>query len=255
MPTVVPEPMPTVVPEPMPTVVPEPMPTVVPEPMPTIEPAPAPSECGLPTGVLPTDDSALSLAKEKFQDLGFDSASTNWTVADGGGIWGYTGDLASAYKLVTAKVMVDGLDSKQSWTITVGPDGAILSANGFFAEFVPTAAYDIVGAKTAIERSQNSLWTNLSAQEVYKDDMIYPMDREVSQENQASVKRNANGQPILDANVDRVTISSAEKSLISWYLNDGSTILLPAYLLSESSADDSRQWLQLAIADEYVDFS
>jgi hypothetical protein len=25
--------------------------------------------------------------------------------------------------------------------------------------------------------------------------------------------------------------------------------------LSESSADDSRQWLQLSIADKYVDFS
>jgi hypothetical protein len=228
---------------------------VTPEPMPTIEPDPAPSECGLPEGVLPTDESALSLAKEKFQALGFDSASANWSVADGSGMWGFGSEFSGAYKLVTAKVMVDGFDSKQSWTMTVGPDGTILSANGFYAEFVPTAAYDIVGARTAIERSQNSLWTNLSAQEVYKDGMIYPMDREVSQENQASVKRNSNGQPILDANVDRVTISNAEKSLVLWYLNDGSTILLPAYLLSESSSDDSRQWLQLAIADKYVDFN
>jgi hypothetical protein len=31
--------------------------------------------------------------------------------------------------------------------------------------------------------------------------------------------------------------------------------LLPAYLLSEGSSDDSRQWLQLAIADKYVDFN
>jgi hypothetical protein len=255
MPTVVPEPMPTVVPEPMPTVVPEPMPTVVPEPMPTIEPVPAPSECVQPSGSMPTDDSALSFAKEKFSALGFDSTSANWSVSDGGGMWGYSGDLAGAFKLVTAKVMIDGLDSKQSWSLTVGPDDALLSANGFYAEIVPTAAYEIVGAKTAIERSQSGLWMNLPPQEVQRDNMVYPMPLGTNQAVETQVKRNSSGQPILDGGLDRVTIASAEKTLISWYLNDGSTILLPAYLLSESSADDSRQWLQLSIADKYVDFS
>ena len=240
-------------PEPMPTVVPEPMPTVVPEPMPTIEPVPAPSECGQPSGVLPTNDSALSFAKEKFSALGFDSTSANWSVTDGGGMWGYSSDLAGAFKLVTAKVMIDGLDSKQSWTMTIGPDETILSANGFYAKFIPTAEYETVGAKTAIERSQAGLWFNLPPQEVYKEGMVYPMEMGTNA-NPTGVTKNSAGQPILDANVDRVTISSAEKSLISWYLNDGSMILLPAYLLSESSADDSRQWLQLSIADKYVDF-
>lgn len=241
-------------PEPMPTVVPEPMPTVVPEPMPTIEPVPAPSECVQPSGVLPTNDSALSFAKEKFAALSFDSTSANWSVNDGGAMWGYTGDLAGSYKLVTAKVMIDGLDSMQSWSITIGPDNAILSANGFFANFIPTAEYETVGAKTAIERSQAGLWFNLPPQEVYKEGMVYPMEIGTSA-NPAAVTKNSAGQPILDANVDRVTVSSAERSLITWYLTDGSMILLPAYLLSESNSKDSRQWLQLAIADKYVDFS
>jgi len=241
-------------PEPMPTVVPEPMPTVVPEPVPTIEPVPAPSECTQPVGVLPTNDSALTLAKDKFAALGFDSTSANWSVTDGGAMWGYTGDLAGSYKLVTAKVMIDGLDSMQSWTMTIGPDNSILSANGFFANFIPTAEYETVGAKTAIERSQNGLWANLAPQEIYKDGMVYPMELGTSG-NSSAVAKNSVGQPILDANIDRVKITKAEPGLISWYLNDGSTILLPAYLLSESSANDSRQWLQLAIADEYVNFS
>jgi hypothetical protein len=73
--------------------------------------------------------------------------------------------------------------------------------------------------------------------------------------NPTAVTKNSAGQPILDANVDRVTVSSAERSLITWYLTDGSLILLPAYLLSESDSKDSRQWLQLAIADKYVDFN
>jgi hypothetical protein len=249
-----PEPMPTVVPEPMPTVVPEPMPTVVPEPMPTVEPAPAPSECATPSGVLPTNDSALSLAKEKFQSLGFDSTSVDWTVTDGGGMWGYNSELASAYKVVTAKVLLNGMDSKQSWSITIGPDETILSANGFYAKFVSTSEYETVGAKTAVERSQNGLWANLPPQEVYRDGMVYPMERGIDT-NPSAVTRNSAGQPILDANVDRVSISKADKSLVLWYLNDGSMILLPAYLLSESDSKDSRQWLQLSIADKYVDFS
>jgi hypothetical protein len=223
---------------------PEPMPTMVPEPMPTIEPAPTSSECVQPSGDIPSDGSSLALAQEKFSLLGFDSTSANWSVTEG-----------ELYKLVTANVLVDGLDTRQSWAMTIGPDGTIVSANGFFAEIVPTAAFDIVGAKTAIERSQDALWAQLSPQELYKDGMVYPMDRGVSQENEMNVKRNSNGQPILDANVDRMTISNAQKSLMPWYLNDGSTILLPAYLLSESDSKDSRQWLQLSIADKYVDFS
>jgi hypothetical protein len=120
--------------------------------------------------------------------------------------------------------------------------------------FIPTAEYEIVGAKTAIERSQAGLWFNLPPQEVYKEGMVYPMEIGMSA-NPTAVTKNSAGQPILDANVDRVTVSSAEKSLITWYLTDGSMILLPAYLLSESDSKDSRQWLQLAIADKYVDFS
>jgi hypothetical protein len=129
-----------------------------------------------------------------------------------------------------------------------------LSANGFFAKFVPTTDYQIVGAKTAIERTQNALWANLPAQEIFRDGYVYPMELGVSNDS-TDVARNQAGQPIIDAGVERIEIAKAEKSLISWYLNDGSTILLPAYLLSDSNADDSRQWLQLAIADEYVDFS
>ncbi len=235
-------------PEPMPTVVPEPMPTVVPEPM------PAPSDCVLPSGVLPSDESALSLAKEKFGAIDFNSETAIWSVVDGGEMWGYSTEMAGAYKIVTAKVFIDGYDSNQSWSMTIGPDDSILNASGFFASFVPTAEYTIVGAKTAIERSQNGLWVNLPQQEVYKDGMVYPMELGISA-NQSNVAKNSAGQPILDANIDRVKITKAEPSLISWYLNDGSMILLPAYLLSEKDSKDSRQWLQLAIADEYVDFN
>ena len=227
---------------------PEPMPTVVPEPM------PAPSDCTKPSGVLPSDESALAFAKEKFGALDFNSESAVWSVVDGGGMWGYTSELAGAYKLVTAKVLINGIDTNQSWSMTIGPDDSILNASGFFASFIPTAEYTIVGAKTAIERSQNGLWENLAPQEIYKDGMVYPMELGTSA-NSSAVAKNSAGQPILDANIDRIKITKSEPSLISWYLNDGSTILLPAYLLSESSANDSRQWLQLAIADEYVDFN
>lgn len=220
----------------------------------TSEPMPAASNCTFPEGALPSDESALALAKEKFAALNFDSENAVWSVVDNGGMWGYHSEMASAYKLVTAKVLVDGLNSNQSWTITVGPDDAILSANGFFAKFVPTAEYKIVGAKTAIERSQSGLWANLPPQEIYKDGMVYPMELGADA-NPSKVTKNSSGQPILDANIDLVKITKAESSLMYWYLNDGSIILLPAYLLSESGGADSRQWLQLAISDGYVNFS
>ena len=245
-------PMPEMTSEAMPTAIPEP--TTAPEPTAIPEPAPAPTECAQPSGTLPSDESALALAKEKFGALKFASDSADWSVVDNGGQWGYNAEMASAYKLVTAKVSIDGIYSNQSWSMTIGPDNAILNATGFFAKFVPTAEYNIVGAKTSIERTQNGLWANLPPQEVYKEGMVYPMEMGINS-NPSKVARNKAGQPVLDANVDRITISKAETSLMSWYLNDGSTILLPAYLLSENDSKDSRQWLQLAIADEYVDFS
>jgi hypothetical protein len=215
---------------------------------------PAASECETPSGTLPSDEAALALAKEKFGALGFDSGAAAWSVVDNGGQWGFGTEMANAYKLVTAKVLINGIYTNQAWTMTVGPDNAILNANGFFAKFVATSEYKIVGAKTAIERSQNALWASLAAQEVYREGMVYPMEMGTNS-NPSKVVRNQAGQPVLSANIDRVTIAKAEKSLIAWYLNDGSTILLPAYLLSESDANDSRQWLQIAIADEYVDFN
>lgn len=216
---------------------------------------PTPSKCEIPSGTLPSDESALALAKEKFGALSFESDSAIWTVVDNGGMWGYRSEIAGAYKLVTRTVLVGGIPSNLSWSMTIGPDNAILNATGFFTKFVPTAEYNIVGAKTAIERSQNVLWANLQPQEVYKDGLIYPMETTQAYGNPSAVARNQAGQPILNASIDRRKITKTESSLISWYLNDGSTILLPAYLLSESDSDDSRQWLQLAIADEYVDFN
>lgn len=217
-------------------------------------PEPTTSNCDLPSGVLPTDGSALVLAKGIFEALSFDTKSADWSVVDAGWQWGYDNKSDSGFKLVTAKIVIEGIETNQAWTMTVGPDNAILNANGFFAKFVATSEYKIVGAKTAIERSQNALWASLAAQEVYREGMLYPMEIGTNS-NPSKVVRNQAGQPVLSANIDRVTIAKAEKSLIAWYLNDGSTILLPAYLLSESNSEDSRQWLQLAIADEYVDFN
>jgi hypothetical protein len=219
-----------------------------------VAPVPAPSKCKQPSGVLPSDESALALAKEKFAALNFESDSAIWSVEDSGSNWGYSPDIAGAYKLVTAKVLVAGIPSNQSWSMDIGPDNAIINATGFFTKFVPTVDYNIVGAKTATERSQNALWSNLQPQLVYKQGIIHQEELALGG-NPSVVARNQSGQPVIDAQLDRITISKAETSLMAWYLNDGSTILLPAYLLSESDAADSRQWLQLAIADEYVDFN
>ena len=248
------EPAPGLTGEPTPDVVPEPMPsaTVI-EPQP--EPIPSQSECELPLGVFPSDESAMDLAKAKFSTLGFNVSSANWTVSNYGQIWGYDLQAEAAFKLVTAKVLVDGIETNQSWTLTVGPDGVLLGANGFYAKFVATSEYEIVGAKTAVERSQDGLWMNFAPQEVPNDSMFYPMPLVTDQGVQTEVRRNSNGQPLLDGGLDRVTITKAEKSLLTWYLNDGTLILLPAYLLSADSSTESRQWLQLAIGDQYLDFS
>lgn len=229
--------------------------------------------CDKPEGTIITADEAIAAAQEIFAQLGLTAEEADWSAFDATPIWGpqSVSQEPSGFFTVNANVLIDGKTSGMLWQLSIGPDKKISNASGFLAKFVATAEYDIVGAKTATLRSQDAKWSNLGPQEQFanggypmplayaKDTNVASSDVAVAQPSEPSVQLNESGQPILDAGLDTQSITSAMPAYLQWYLVDGSTILLPAYKLvadqGTSSADDDRSWLQIGIADSYVNFN
>ena len=227
--------------------------------------------CKKATGTAPTSESAIALAQDLFGQIGLAADQAEWSAFDTTMTWGMQDSNPSAFLTVTANVLVEGKPSGLQWQMAVGPDNAISSASGFLASFTSTPTYDIVGAKTAVLRSQDARWINLGPQEQYRNGG-YPMplayakgtttlegDVAMSNPSTPAVEVDSDGLPILDAGLDPESITSATPALVQWWLVDGTTILLPGYKLvadqGTSSVDDDRTWLQIAIADKYVSFN
>lgn len=238
-----------------------------------------PGECKKPHGVAPTSEQAIAHAQELFGKIGLAADAAEWSTFDFTNSWGIRSTEPSGYLTVIADVLVGGKPSGMQWQMNVGPDLSVSSASGFLATFKPTAEYDIVGAKTAVLRSQDAHWINLGPQEQYKNGG-YPMPLAYAKDSLAlqgtvasgdgampapsapvipSQPVDSNGLPILDAGLDPQSITSTSPAFMQWWLVDGSTILLPAYRMvadqGTSSVDDDRTWIQMSIADKYVDFN
>jgi hypothetical protein len=177
--------------------------------------------------------------------LGLKESEANWSVADTS--WFGTGPDGKSipFRHVTASVLVDGLDSGMEWSIDLGPDAQVASANGFFGTFTATANYDTVGAKTATLRSQDPRWNSFGPNEKGSGAPIaYAKDAGTS----PGGTTDSQGRPLLVSNIDEATITKATPSLSQYYLADGTVALLPAYDLT----DGKRTWVQISIADSYV---
>lgn len=230
-------------------------------------------QCDEVTGDAITADEAIALTQKLFATLGLAASDAQWSTYDATLNWGVkpTAENVTSFHTVIADLLVDGQTSGMQWNLTVGPDSKISSATGFFAKFVATAAYDIVGAKTAALRSQDARWMNLGPQEQFHNGgypmpLAYAKDVAVSSDVRVStgitepkITFDADGRPKLDANLDKQSVTSATSGYLQWWLVDGTTILLPAYKLvanqGTDSVDDDRTWVQMSIADKYIDFS
>ena len=155
---------------------------------------------------------------------------------------------------VVAQVMVNGLETGMSWTADIGPQGDIVNANGFVGGFTATAAYDIVGAKSATLRSQDIHWSQFGPTEQWdggSGPIAYASDARSAtgvSATQPDARLDGQGRPLLVESYEDITITSADPSLTTYYLADGRTALLPAYALHSGK----RTWLQIAIADQYL---
>lgn len=220
------------------------------------DPAAAPS-CTPVSGTALGEDEALAQAQSLFTALGLPADGARWTVS--GTEWFGTDAQGKAvpFRHVSAGVLVEGSPSGLEWSIDLGPNGEVAAASGFFATFAATAEYAVVGAATAALRSQDALWTSFGPYE-QGSGVGVPMpavDARVSSsgvsavESSRRVRFDAEGRPLVAAALDKATITSAKLGLAQHYLADGRVALLPAWYLTGAE----RTWVQIAIADKYVD--
>lgn len=153
---------------------------------------------------------------------------------------------------VTAWQRVEGSRTQLSWSVTYGAKDP-LWANGFAAGLVPVEDYPIVGAKTAVERSQLVRWMAFGPTPI-DGGIVVPMeDAAAASEDVASPATPRASDPrTIEVWLSPITVTGAEPTLVQYWQPDGTMLLLPAYRLT--TADDRGTWAVIAVADSAVNF-
>lgn len=153
---------------------------------------------------------------------------------------------------VTAWQRVEGSRTQLSWSVTYGPKDP-LWANGFAAGLVPVEDYPIVGARTAVERSQQVRWMAFGPTPL-DGGVVVPMAEEsvTSSDTATDAAPRPSDPRTIEVWQSPITVTGAEPTLVQYWQPDGTMLLLPAYRLS--TADDRGTWAVIAVADSAVSF-
>ncbi len=202
---------------------------------------PAPVE--VPTAVAPdgqAPDGPAGVLYETLAALGLDPDAAEYATQ---GHWA-----GAELTTVVAHQLVDGTRTGQSWHADIG-DGELFSFTGPLAPLVPLGEYDVVSPAQAVERladprfGATPVWTEGPAF------MPVPEGTGRSWDDPPGPPPAA-GEAI-PWTVTDVTIVSAEPALTQQQTDDGASLLLPAYELSDS---EGRTWSVLAVADHELAF-
>ncbi|PYF99507.1 hypothetical protein SAMN05216184_10619 [Georgenia satyanarayanai] len=144
---------------------------------------------------------------------------------------------------VVAHHVVGGMPSGHSWYADV-VDGEVLSFSGPLAPVVELGEYDVVSPAEAVERLADP---RFGGSEVWSGDVsIMPAPEPDGRSwDDPPPPPPAAGAPLPWAVTD-VTITTAEPGLIEHWTDEGGSLLLPAYELSDA---EGRTWRVLAVAD------
>ena len=163
----------------------------------------------------------------------------------------------------TAWQRVDGNRTQLSWSFTFGAKSP-LWANGFAAGLEPVPAYQVVGAYTAVARSQDPRYAAFGPTPLDYGGVV-PMaetrggavssDGVVSGGGTVASDESASPKPASDPTKvqvwwDPITVTGAEPTLAQYWQPDGTLLLLPAYKLT--TADDRGTWAVIAVGDSAI---
>lgn len=107
-----------------------------------------PARLASPAIGVPVDASqAIELATALLSGIGVDTSAVDWQV-----------DRYADRTVVIAWQLVDEERTQLAWQLAIDPEGNVLQASGFSAGIEAVPGYDVVGAATAIARSQTAPW-------------------------------------------------------------------------------------------------
>jgi len=192
-----------------------------------------PAALALPPVAPPLDPAeAISSSTDALAGIGVDISTVEYDIST---VDGRTG--------VNAWQMVGEQRTQLGWSLIFDTDSTILRASGFSSGLEGVPDYPVVGAATAIARSQQSPWTALPASPI-----TGPTD---GTEDAPVPAPNASGVPAVDVPMSTVDVTSAELGLAQYWQPDGSILLLPSYILTGA---DGSTWSLLAVAETAVSF-
>lgn len=175
---------------------------------------------------------AISLTTDTLTGIGVDISSVEYEVG-----------VQDGRTVVSAWQVVGGQRTQLGWRFVFDSDGTILAASGFSSGFEAVPDYPVVGAATAVTRSQQSPWTALPASPI-----TGPTDGSAPS---SVASPSSTGGPTVDLPLSRVDVLSAELGLAQYWQPDGSILLLPSYILTGA---DGSTWSLLAVAEPAVSF-
>ncbi len=211
-----------------------------------IVPAPGSGACET-SDPAPGADQAVERTRELLRGLGLDDADYEITLAES-----WTPELAS----VTAERVLDGQRTGIAWNVTLAAGGEVQSLHGALAPVVDLGELEVVSPADAVARLADPRFGSWgggvmpllrAAQPMAVPEMgIMPVEPEWTVPPTPRA-----GDPLPWA-VTEVTLTSARLGLGMTTLDDGSTVLLPSYELSD---DTGSTWSVVAVADAHLDFA
>lgn len=206
----------------------------------SVDGAPAQDEpsAAAPGGTAP--EGAAGVLYETLAALGLDPEDVEYAEQDG-----WAGNGATS---VVGHHVVDGVRTGYSWYADV-VDGEVLSFSGPLAPVVELGEYDVVSPAEAAERLTDP---RFGGAVVWSEDVsIMPVPEPDGRSwDDPPAAPPAAGAPV-PWSVTEVTITTAEPSLTEHWTDEGSSLLLPAYDLSDA---EGRTWRVLAVADHELAF-
>ncbi len=184
----------------------------------------------VPGKTLPQDD-AQRLVQAMLAQLGVDPDEVDWEITAG-----------RRTVTVTAWQKLGDRRTDLSWLVELGPASTVLGASGFAGTLQPTQAYPVIGAATAVERSQQPGWAAFGPT-LLADATASPPAAPTPAATQLL------GRPLVIGTVRELVVTDAQLGLAQHVQPDGTLLVVPAYLIT---ADDGSRWTLLAVRDPYV---
>ncbi|MGI9195941.1 MAG: hypothetical protein ACR2KE_00575 [Candidatus Nanopelagicales bacterium] len=154
----------------------------------------------------------------------------------------------------TAWQRVNGNRTQLSWSFTFGAKSAVW-ANGFAAGLEPVPGYPIVGALTAVQRTQDPRYSAFGPTPLdYGGPMPMVGEARGTESSTSDATASApQGDPTkVQLWWDPITVTGAEPTLAQYWQPDGTLLLLPAYKLT--TADDRGTWAVIAVNDSAIEW-